>query len=216
MSELVMDSAFFGHVLQDMGALIEKERDYLTGLDSDIGDGDHGINLSIGFREVNKQLDELLAVSPDIATLLKKSGMILLGKVGGASGPLYGSFFMKCGADIPGKTEVNFDELCGMIINGAAAVQHRGKAELGDKTMMDAFLPGVEVLQNRDANAEPIETFSTFVDAMHVGAQSTIPLIAKKGRALRLGERAIGHLDPGSESSWMLMNIILENLKKAV
>ncbi|EHL2679456.1 DAK2 domain-containing protein, partial [Listeria monocytogenes] len=77
MSELVMDSAFFGHVLQDMGALIEKERDYLTGLDSDIGDGDHGINLSIGFREVNKQLDELLAVSPDIATLLKKSGMIL-------------------------------------------------------------------------------------------------------------------------------------------
>lgn len=82
--------------------------------------------------------------------------------------------------------------------------------------MMDAFLPGVEVLQNRDTNADPIETFSAFVDAMHAGAQSTIPLIAKKGRALRLGERAIGHLDPGSESSWMLMNVILENLKKAV
>lgn len=211
-----MDSAFFGQVLQDMGALIEKERDYLTELDSDIGDGDHGINLSIGFREVNKQLDELLAVSPDIATLLKKSGMILLGKVGGASGPLYGSFFMKCGADVAGKTELNFDELCGMIINGVAAVQHRGKAELGDKTMMDAFLPGVEVLKNRAVDADPVVTFTAFVDAMHAGAQSTIPLIAKKGRALRLGERAIGHLDPGSESSWMLMNVILENLKKAV
>ncbi|MBC1885781.1 dihydroxyacetone kinase subunit DhaL [Listeria seeligeri] len=216
MSELVLDSTFFGQVLQDMGALIEKERDYLTGLDSDIGDGDHGINLSIGFREVNKQLDELLAVSPDIATLLKKSGMILLGKVGGASGPLYGSFFMKCGADVAGKTELNFDELCGMISNGAAAVQHRGKAELGDKTMMDAFLPGIEVLENRDADADPVVTFTAFVEAMHAGAQSTIPLIAKKGRALRLGERAIGHIDPGSESSWMLMNVILENLKKAV
>ncbi|MBC1486829.1 dihydroxyacetone kinase subunit L [Listeria seeligeri] len=216
MSELVLDSTFFGQVLQDMGALIEKERDYLTGLDSDIGDGDHGINLSIGFREVNKQLDELLAVSPDIATLLKKSGMILLGKVGGASGPLYGSFFMKCGADVAGKTELNFDELCGMIINGAVAVQHRGKAELGDKTMMDAFLPGIEVLENRDADADPVVTFTAFVEAMHAGAQSTIPLIAKKGRALRLGERAIGHIDPGSESSWMLMNVILENLKKAV
>ncbi|MBC2254412.1 dihydroxyacetone kinase subunit L [Listeria ivanovii] len=216
MSELVLDRTFFGQVLKDMGALIEKERDYLTGLDSAIGDGDHGINLSIGFREVNKQLDELLAVSPDIATLLKKSGMILLGKVGGASGPLYGSFFMKCGADVAGKTELNFDELCGMIINGAAAVQHRGKAELGDKTMMDAFLPGIEVLENRAQDSDPVVTFTSFVDAMQAGAQSTIPLIAKKGRALRLGERAIGHLDPGSESSWMLMNVILENLKKAV
>lgn len=216
MSELVLDSAFFGQVLKDMGELVEKERDYLTGLDSDIGDGDHGINLSIGFREVNKQLDELLAVSPDVATLLKKTGMILLGKVGGASGPLYGSFFMKCGADVAGKTELNFDDLCGMIINGAAAVQHRGKAELGDKTMMDAFLPGVEVLENRVQDSDPVLTFTAFIDAMQAGAQSTIPLIAKKGRALRLGERAIGHLDPGSESSWMLMNVILENLKKAV
>lgn len=142
--------------------------------------------------------------------------MILLGKVGGASGPLYGSFFMKCGTDVAGKTELNFDELCDMIINGAAAVQHRGKAELGDKTMMDAFLPGIEVLENRDADADPVVTFTAFVEAMHAGAQSTIPLIAKKGRALRLGERAIGHIDPGSESSWMLMNVILENLKKAV
>ena len=201
MGEMVLDKQFFANSLAKMAELAEEHRDYWTKLDSDIGDGDHGINLSIGFRAVNANLQDNLEKAADVTALLKKSGMLLLSKVGGASGPLYGSFFIKMGKDDAGKEAVSFPEFAGMLKNGVAAVQQRGKAEIGDKTMIDALQPGIEYLE---------ET----VSIMKQGAESTIPLIAKKGRAMRLGERAVGHKDPGSESSWMLMNVFLEEMKK--
>ena len=193
--------------------MAEENRDHLSKLDSDIGDGDHGINLTIGFREVEKQLPQLSESVTDIAELMKKVGMILLSKVGGASGPLYGSFFMKMATHIIGKQEVTFKEFCQMYQDGVEAVQMRGKAELNDKTMLDALIPGLEILKNYQEGDDPINTLENCVNEMKLGSDKTIPLMAKKGRALRLGERAVGHRDPGSESAWMIMNIFLQQLK---
>lgn len=214
MGEMVLDKQFFANSLAKMAELAEENRDYWTKLDSDIGDGDHGINLSIGFRAVNANLQDNLEKAADVTALLKKSGMLLLSKVGGASGPLYGSFFIKMGKDDAGKEVVSFSEFAGMLKNGVAAVQQRGKAEIGDKTMIDALQPGIEYLEAHKNDDDPVAVMEETVSIMKQGAESTIPLIAKKGRAMRLGERAVGHKDPGSESSWMLMNVFLEEMKK--
>lgn len=211
--DLILDRDFFISSLTKMAQLSEERRDYWTSLDSDIGDGDHGINLSIGFRGIMSDLDNVVANTDDISGLLKKAGMILLSKVGGASGPLYGSFFMKMGNDVTGQTTVSFSEFLKMIENGIDAIQLRGKAELGDKTMLDAFLPGYSVLEAYQEGDNQKETFEHFINAMKQGSDNTIPLVAKKGRAMRLGERAIGHRDPGSESSWELMNVFNEELQ---
>ncbi|WP_124059066.1 dihydroxyacetone kinase subunit DhaL [Vaginisenegalia massiliensis] len=212
MSELILDKDFFVKSLKDMGELAEKNRDNWTKLDSDIGDGDHGINLSIGFREVIAHIEELEKDNVDISALFKKVGMMLLSKVGGASGPLYGSFFMKLGKDVVGKNEVTFDEFVNMLENGVEAIQLRGKAELKDKTMLDAFLPGINYLKENLELNDPELLMQNFITEMKKGSDSTIPLIAKKGRAMRLGERAIGHRDPGSESAWMLMEVFYKNM----
>lgn len=213
MFALMLNKSYFIETFKKLAAMAEENRDHLSKLDSDIGDGDHGINLTIGFREVEKQLPQLSESVTDIAELMKKVGMILLSKVGGASGPLYGSFFMKMATHIIGKQEVTFKEFCQMYQDGVEAVQMRGKAELNDKTMLDALIPGLEILKNYQEGDDPINTLENCVNEMKLGSDKTIPLMAKKGRALRLGERAVGHRDPGSESAWMIMNVFLQQLK---
>ncbi|MCW3157636.1 dihydroxyacetone kinase subunit DhaL [Micropruina sp. KQZ13P-5] len=195
-----------------MAETAETNRDEWTRLDGDIGDGDHGINMSIGFREVVKQLDAI-PDDTDIAGTFKLVGMTLLRKVGGASGPLYGSFFMKAGAEVADQTEVSFDDLRRMLRAGVDSIQARGKAQLGDKTMLDSYLPGLDVLEAADA-ADPGAALTEFVARMKQGSDDTIPLVAKKGRAMRLGERSVGHRDPGSQSSWQLMNCFVEELAR--
>lgn len=213
MSALMLTKSYFIETFKKLAEMAEQNRDHLSKLDSDIGDGDHGINLTIGFREVEKQLPTLSETTADIAELMKKVGMILLSKVGGASGPLYGSFFMKMATHTAGKQEVTFKEFCQMYQDGVEAVQFRGKAEVGDKTMVDALIPGLDVLKNYQEGDDPVKTLQTCVDEMKKGSDNTIALIAKKGRSMRLGERAIGHRDAGSESSWMIINQFLEQLK---
>lgn len=213
MTQLILNKAYFIESLKKLAVMAENNRDHLSKLDSDIGDGDHGINLTIGFREVLHQLPQLEQQTADIAELMKKVGMILLSKVGGASGPLYGSFFMKMATHITGKQEVTFKEFCQMYQDGVEAVQNRGKAELNDKTMIDALVPGLNVLKSYQEGDNEIATLEKCVQAMQNGAEATVPLVAKKGRSLRLGERAVGHKDPGAESSWMIMNVFLQQLK---
>ena len=213
-TEVIANKTFFKNSLIKMAELSEEQRDYWTSLDSNIGDGDHGINLSIGFRGISKEIEELDQTTEDIHSLLKKSGMILLSKVGGASGTLYGSFFIKMGKEVEGKTEVTFPEFVEMLQSGIDAIQARGKAELQDKTMLDALLPGIEYLQAHKNEEDYLTVMEKAIQMMQEGAESTIPLIAKKGRAMRLGERAIGHKDPGAESSWMLLNVFYEEMKK--
>lgn len=209
----VLDRAYFIQVIKDLAEMAERERDYLTGLDSSIGDADHGINLSIGFREVTKRLPEW--ENENLTVFFKKVGMTLLGKVGGASGPLYGGFFQKFGEPADNKDEVTFDEFVKMFKSGVELIETRGKAVLFDKTMVDAMRPALNALTlATEAGDEPLIAFKKAVDACTQGRDATIPLIAKKGRSVRLGERAIGHMDPGAASTTMIFEIFYDNLKK--
>lgn len=212
-NEVTLDLNFFIDVIKDMGKLTEENRNYWTKLDSDIGDGDHGINLSIGFRAVKEYIDETDLSDTDIKDFLKKVGMTLLGKVGGASGPLYGTIFIKMASTLSEETEITSEQLAEMLINGINGVKTRGKAEVGEKTMVDALEPGMKVLEDKKS-ALTVEDLDELVEKMQEGAESTIPMVAKKGRAMRLGERAVGYKDPGAESSQMLFKVIADHLSK--
>lgn len=176
----------------------------LTDLDSAIGDADHGINMDRGFQAVLGKLDG--APPGDIGALFKLVGMTLVSTVGGASGPLYGTLFLQLGVATAGKSELTPQDWQAALEAAVAGVIARGKAELQDKTMVDALVPA------RDAYASRLEAGGDFGDALRDCAEaaergmlSTIPLVARKGRASYLGERSAGHQDPGATSSQMLL-----------
>ena len=214
-NNIKLDKSYFINVIKDLAQMVENQNEYFTKLDSQIGDGDHGINLNIGFREVIKQLptwEEL-----DLTALFKKVGMTLLGKVGGSSGPLYGSFFMKFGIPAGGTEEVDFNTLYEMFKIGIEAIESRGKAVVGEKTMVDALRPALdEFTRSIEANLDPEECFENFVKEAKAGAESTINIVATKGRAMRLGERVIGHMDPGAASSCYILDVFNSNLKSYI
>ncbi|MBO1263960.1 dihydroxyacetone kinase subunit L [Proteiniclasticum sp. SCR006] len=211
---MMYNKEFFKNFIVRLIPMFEEHRDYLSKLDSDIGDGDHGINMSIGFREVQKQLDKLYEETEDISSFYRKVGMIILGKVGGAAGPLYGSLFMKAGDDVKGKNELTFEELVGFIENGIKSIEMRGKAVVGDKTMVDALRPAIDQMKEELGSGKgDLEIFESFVNELKEGSDKTIPLVAKKGRAMRLGERAIGFRDPGSFSSYLIYKEMLDEMK---
>jgi len=212
MSDYTLNKDYFLGVIDDLIVLAEEKKDYFSELDSAIGDGDHGMNMSIGFREVSKNLDGWK--DEDINTLFKNVGTALLDKVGGASGPLYGGFFSKFGVPAKGKEAVNFDEFIEMMEAGVAIIEKRGKAVVGDKTMVDTLRPAVDALNtayHQDGLA-PKEAMKKALEVGEAGSDSTIPIIAKKGRAMRLGERAIGHRDPGSASSAAILAILYNRM----
>ena len=185
-------------------AIKYKEKEgYLTDLDRAIGDADHGYNMSRGFTAVAEKLPAL--EGKDIGTILKTVAMTLISTVGGASGPLFGSFFLQAANVANGKTELSISELGSMLEAGFKSVQQRGKAILGDKTMIDAMEPAIAAYQNATNESLPLALDKTR-QAARVGADSTIPLVAKKGRASYLGERSAGHLDPGAESTTILFD----------
>lgn len=212
MSDYILNKDYFINVIKDLVVLAEDKKDYYIQLDSAIGDGDHGMNLSIGFREVDKHLEEWK--DEDINTIFKKAGTALLDKVGGAAGPLYGGFFMKLGLPVKGKDEVNFEEFIAMLESGVAIIEKRGKAKVGDKTMVDTLRPAVDALKvaYEEEGLAPKEAMKKAVDVGSNGSDSTIPIIAKKGRAMRLGERAIGHRDPGSASSAGILEVFYNRM----
>lgn len=203
----ILEKQHFIEIIKELAAIVEEKKDYLTKLDSTIGDGDHGVNLSIGFREVIKNLP--IWEQEPLDVLWKRVGMAILGKVGGSAGPLYGSFFMKFGEVANGKPSITFNDFYDMFAAGVAAIEARGKAVVGEKTMVDALRPGLDAFTNAmKKNLEPLEAFHEFVEAANQGAQATVPIIAKKGRAMRLGERAIGHMDPGAASASLFLRTI--------
>jgi phosphoenolpyruvate---glycerone phosphotransferase subunit DhaL len=198
-----------GHddVVRWVGAFAEaiaENKEDLTALDAAIGDADHGINMNRGMQAVMAKLE---AGDPeDIGALLKTVGMALVSSVGGAGGPLYGTFFLQLGSKATGKDELTDDDWVAMLAAAVEGVQMRGKAEPNDKTMVDALIPA------RDALAAAVAAGEPFADALHAsaaaaeeGMKATIPLVARKGRASYLGERSAGHQDPGATSSWLLL-----------
>jgi dihydroxyacetone kinase-like protein len=184
--------------------------DELTDLDAKIGDADHGVNMARGFSAIPAKLDPLLDRS--IGSLFRTSAMTLISKVGGASGPLYGTFFLQAARPANGKTELTLEELCQCFDTGLAGIVKLGKAVLGDKTMVDALTPALAALHPRNGdslNAALQRAASAACEA----AEATIPLIARKGRASYLGERSAGHKDPGAASSALLLEALAETIK---
>jgi dihydroxyacetone kinase-like protein len=186
-----------------------EHKDELTALDAAIGDADHGANMARGFTAVQSKLDSV--AGKDIGTLFKTTGMALISQVGGASGPLYGTLFLQAARPADGKMELSVADLAACFDAGLAGVLHLGKASVGDKTMVDALTPAFAALQPKEGDTL-IGALDRAASEAAKGAEATIPLVARKGRASYLGERSAGHKDPGAASSAFL----LETLARAV
>ena len=184
--------------------VFHREKEHLTELDSAIGDADHGINMDRGFQAVVGKLPTF--PHDDVGAILKGVGMTLMSTVGGASGPLYGSFFLQLGNATAGRADIEVADLAGALDNAVARVQGLGKAEAGDKTMLEALLPAQAALhQSADAGESPSGALRAAAAAAEEGMRSTIPLVARKGRASYLGDRSAGHQDPGATSTHLLL-----------
>lgn len=189
--------------LRDVAGSLHDNAAYLTELDSAIGDADHGANMDRGFQAVVGVLDETSFDSAD--ELLKKAGMTLVSKVGGASGPLYGTFFLRFGTALAG-ADLTPETIGKGLHAGVEGVLARGKAELGDKTMYDAWAPALEAYDAAVAGGSDLGTaFTAAAEAAAKGRDATIPLVARKGRASYLGERSAGHQDPGATSTTLIL-----------
>jgi phosphoenolpyruvate---glycerone phosphotransferase subunit DhaL len=196
-------------MIRAFAATVAEQKEYLTELDSAIGDADHGINMDRGMKAVITKID---AQEPtDVGALLKTVGMTLVSTVGGAGGPLYGTLFLQLGTATAGKETLEAPDWAAALDAAVAGVQARGKAVLEDKTMVDALIPA------RDAYRQALEEGASFADALRRstaaaedGMKATVPLVARKGRASYLGERSAGHQDPGATSSWLLLKTIAD------
>lgn len=198
--------------LEDVAARIKQHRDELTQLDSPIGDADHGINLDRGFTAVLGKLPTV--ADKDIGTILKTTGMTLVSTVGGASGPLYGTAFIRAGMALADRYELSEGEVVAALEAALEGIIARGKANRGDKTMVDAIGPGIDALKEAIAGGEDlVGAVRKAVAATEAGMKGTIPMLALKGRASYLGERSIGHQDPGATSAYYIAQVMLETIE---
>jgi phosphoenolpyruvate---glycerone phosphotransferase subunit DhaL len=181
--------------------VISAHRDELVQLDRAIGDGDHGENLKRGFTAVVSKLDESTPDSP--GAVLKLVATTLISTVGGAAGPLYGTAFLRAATSVGDAAELDAGSVTAALRAALGGIVARGKAELGDKTMVDALDPAVRAAE--EASADVAEVLAAAAGAAQAGAGSTVPLVARKGRASYLGERSAGHLDPGARSTELLL-----------
>ena len=197
--------------IRRFGDEISRSKEYLTRLDAAIGDGDHGINMDRGFRAVQQKLDA--ALPTDLGALFKLVGSTLISTVGGASGPLYGTAFLRLGGALAGKTTASLPDLSAALALAYEGVAARGKSHRGEKTMLDAFGPGVDALQaGTQAGRSLQESTDAATTAAEIGAEATAPLLATKGRASFLGENSIGHLDPGATSTALFFRALAESV----
>lgn len=192
-----------------VAARIKEQRDYLTRLDSAIGDADHGVNLDRGFTAVLTKLSSV--ADKDVGSILKTVGTTLVSTVGGASGPLYGTAFLRAGMATANRFELSADELLAALEAALEGIQTRGKSTRGEKTMIDAIGPGVDALKAALAAGDDLLTaLQKSVAACEEGMKATVPMLATKGRASYLGERSIGHQDPGATSAHIMATAMLE------
>ena len=200
--------------IRQYAAVITVNKDYLTELDSAIGDADHGVNMDRGFQAALTKLPGV--ADKDIGTILKTVGMTLVSTVGGAGGPLYGTLFMQMGTATAGKLELTLADWMAALEAGLNGVLMRGKANPGDKTMVDALTPALNTLKAAAMDGAALaEALRRSSDAAEQGMIATIPLVAKKGRASYLGERSAGHQDPGATSSHLLLKTATETWSDA-
>jgi phosphoenolpyruvate---glycerone phosphotransferase subunit DhaL len=198
-------------VIREMAATMEEHRKHLTKLDSEIGDGDHGNNMHRGFQAALERLEGTDPPTP--ADTLKAVSMALVGKVGGAAGPLYGTAFLKASTALSGKEDLSSEDVAEAIEAALAGVKQRGKAEEGDKTMVDALSPAAGAAKEAASSGKGAgEVLRAAAEAAAQGAEATVPLTARRGRASYLGERASGHMDPGACSTYLLLDAAARSL----
>jgi dihydroxyacetone kinase-like protein len=185
--------------MQRFAASMQEHRQELVALDTAIGDGDHGTNMDRGMRKALEKLES--QEQPDAGAVLKTVAMALISNVGGAAGPLYGTLLLQMGTALAGKDDIDLAAYTEAWRKGIQGVQARGKAELGDKTMLDALVPGVEALEKAPDLDSGLRDAASAAES---GMRDTIPLVARKGRASYLGERSKDHQDPGATSTFYL------------
>jgi phosphoenolpyruvate---glycerone phosphotransferase subunit DhaL len=202
-----MDAGFFRAWIAEIAAVVEAQRDHLTQLDSAIGDADHGINLARGFGAVQGALAD--ADTPTPASVLLLTGSTLISKVGGASGPLYGTAFRRASKALGDTPEVDLAALAAALEAALAGVQKLGAAREGEKTMVDALAPAATAFSKAVAEgASAGDALTALTDAADAGAQATISMQALKGRASYLGPRSVGHEDPGAASTALILHAL--------
>ncbi len=211
--ETMVNAAWARAWLRDSTEVIAANRTELIRLDREIGDGDHGENMDRGFQAVAAKLADL----GDDATpsdLLKAAASTLISTVGGAAGPLYGTAFLKAAGAVKDKAELEAQDLVSLLTAARDGIVLRGKAEVGDKTMVDAWSPAVDAAAAAaEAGRSPAEVLSAAADAAEKGAADTDELVARKGRASYLGERAVGHRDPGAQSTALILRAAADAVK---
>lgn len=196
-------------LFERISAAIEADKDRLCKLDGVIGDADHGVTMSIGFTAVGAALRALDPATADPTAVFNTAAKSFLNAVGASSGPLYATAFMRAGAAVKGKTALDRDGVVAVIGAVAKGIQDRGKGERGDKTMLDAWIPAAEAAEAARANGKPIQAcLEAALAAATAGAEATKSMIASKGRASRLGERALGHMDPGAASAVLILSVM--------
>jgi dihydroxyacetone kinase-like protein len=192
-------------VVKEMAAAMEENRKHLTRLDSEIGDGDHGNNMHRGFQAALERLEGTEVQTP--ADVLKAVSTALVGKVGGAAGPLYGTAFLRASTSLSGKEDLSSEDVAEAMEAALGGVKQRGKAEEGDKTMIDALAPAVAAAKEAASSGKSVgEVSREAAEAAGEGSEATVPLTARRGRASYLGERAAGHMDPGARSTYLLLD----------
>ena len=200
-----MDVPGFLKAMHLMAETTVAQKQYLTELDSAIGDADHGINMERGFSKVAAKLQA--GAYSDLGNVSKDVAMVLMQSVGGASGPIYGTLFMRMSMKLKGNSEMNLALFSEAFDAGLQGIRDLGKAEPGDKTMVDALTPAAEALHGALGEGKDLVSgLDAAVEAARKGMEETIPLVAKKGRASYLGERSAGHQDPGATSSYYLLS----------
>ena len=192
-------------VVKEMAAAMEENRKHLTKLDSEIGDGDHGNNMHRGFQAALERLEGTELQTP--ADVLKAVSTALVGKVGGAAGPLYGTAFLRASASLSGKEDLSSEDVAEAMEAALGGVKQRGRAEEEDKTMIDALAPAVAAAKEAASSGKGVgEVSREAAEAAGEGSEATVPLTARRGRASYLGERAAGHMDPGARSTYLLLD----------
>lgn len=199
-------------IINNIGDVMEKNIEYLTELDSAIGDADHGINMAKGFKAVKEKLNKIEV--NNVGDVLKVVGLTLVSNVGGASGPLYGTAFMK-GAAAANKEEIDMEDFINILRNAAEGIKMRGKSQRGEKTILDALEPALEALiYGREKKLDNMVIIENMRDEALKGVEYTKGIVATKGRASYLGERSLGHQDPGATSCYLMINEIYSFLAK--
>lgn len=198
-------------ILLDINSNLQKNKAYLSELDATIGDGDHGHNMARGFEKVAEDLN--VNTYNDVGILFKKVAILLISNVGGASGPLYGTAFMELGKSFTGRDSLELEDLETILELSLKGVKYRGKAELEDKTIIDSLEPAYKsVKESIEGEDSKEELLNRMVETSKSGVEHTKEIVAKKGRASYLGERSIGHQDPGATSTYIILKSIRDNI----